>query len=101
MIVQQAGDNSTRKGDPRFMQDLNNAWHKASQQTKDGLKNCVFTKDGNVIRMGAPKDFPKLEQFIRSFANGMTYIGVGAWGGSPGNANDNKQVSITKCKFEG
>jgi hypothetical protein len=95
MIVQQAGDNGTRKGDPKFMQHLNDAWHKASQQTKDGLKNCVFTRNGNVVRMGAPKDFPQLEKFVRSFADGKTYIGVGAWGGSPGNANDNNQVRLT------
>jgi len=93
MIVQQVGDPKTRKGDPRFMQNLNNAWKKASQQTKDGLKNCVFVKDGKVVRIGAPKDFPKLEQFVRTFADGKTYIGVGAWKGSPGNANDNAQVS--------
>ncbi|KAF2189379.1 hypothetical protein K469DRAFT_748036 [Zopfia rhizophila CBS 207.26] len=93
MIVQQVGDNKTRKGDPRFMQNLNAAWKKASQGTKDGLKDCVHVKDGKVVRISAPKDFPKLEQFIRTFADGKTYIGVGAWNGSPGNANDNAQSS--------
>jgi hypothetical protein len=92
MIVQQVGENKTRKGDPRFMQSLDAAWKKASQGTKDGLKDCVHVKDGKVVRIGAPKDFPKLEQFVRSFADGKTYIGVGAWNGSPGNANDNAQV---------
>lgn len=94
MIVQQVGDAKTRKGDPKFMQNLNNAWKKASQQTKDGLKNCVHVKDGKVIRIDAIKDFPKLEAFVRTFADGKTYIGVGAWNGSPGNANDNNQVSF-------
>jgi hypothetical protein len=93
MIVQQVGDNRTRKGDPRFMQNLDAAWKKASQQTKDSLNNCVFRKDGKVVRMAAPKDFPKLEQFVRTFADGKTYIGVGAWNGSPGAASDNNQVS--------
>ncbi|KAL9620732.1 MAG: hypothetical protein Q9160_004745 [Pyrenula sp. 1 TL-2023] len=94
MIVQQEGKPETRKGDPRFMQDLNNAWHKTNQGTRDGLKNCVHLDNkGNVKRIDAIKDFPKLEAFVRSFANGMTYIGVGAWGGSPGNDHDNKQSS--------
>jgi hypothetical protein len=53
----------------------------------------VHVGDGVVRRIDAPKDFPQLEQFVRSFADGKTYIGVGAWGGSPGNANDNAQVS--------
>lgn len=81
------------------MQALNNAWHKASQQTKDELKNCIhLDKAGNVVRMDAPKSFPNLEKFVRSFADGRTYIGVGAWGGYCGNPNDNKQVnSVLPC----
>jgi hypothetical protein len=53
----------------------------------------VHVSDGVVRRIDAPKDFPQLEEFVRSFADGKTYLGVGAWGGSPGNANDNAQVS--------
>ncbi len=30
---------------------------------------------------------------IRTFADGKTYIGVGAWNGSPGHKSDNEQVS--------
>lgn len=101
MIVQQVGDNKTRKGDPKFMQNLQNAWNKASQQEKNDLKNCVFLKDGKVVRIGAPKDFPKLEQFLRKFADGKTYIGVGAWNGSPGNASDNAQVCISTVPMLG
>ncbi|KAL8717520.1 MAG: hypothetical protein Q9181_008310, partial [Wetmoreana brouardii] len=88
----QQGDPSTRKGDPLFMQNLRTAWHKASQHTKDELKGSIFTdKHGNVERMGPIKDHQKLENFVRSFADGKTYIGIGAWGGSPGNPNDNHQ----------
>ena len=46
-----------------------------------------------MVRIGPIKDFPNLETFVRSFADGMTYIGVGAWGGSPGNGSDNAQSS--------
>ena len=95
MTVQQVGDSNTRKGDPQFMQHLNEAWKKASQQTRDGLKNCVYVENGRVVRIGPIKDFPKLEAFVRTFADGKTYIGVGAWGGSPGNGHDNAQVCIS------
>ncbi|KAL8830199.1 MAG: hypothetical protein Q9191_001560 [Dirinaria sp. TL-2023a] len=94
LTIQQQGDPSTRKGDPLFMQHLRAAWDKASQSTKDELKGSVFTDEkGHVERIGPIKDHPKLEHFIRSFADGKTYIGVGAWGGSPGNAQDNAQSS--------
>lgn len=92
LIVMQVGDPSTAKGDPGFMQGLNDAWKNASQQTKDELINCVTVKDGRVVRIAAPKDFPKLEAFVRTFADGRTYIGVGAWNGRAGNPNDNNQV---------
>ena len=92
LTIQQVGDDATRKGDPLFMQHLNAAWNKASPQTKAGLSNCVFTSGGKVVRIGPIKDFPKLEDFVRSFANGKTYIGVGAWNGSPGNKSDNEQA---------
>ncbi|KAL8663218.1 MAG: hypothetical protein Q9202_004064 [Teloschistes flavicans] len=92
LTIQQEGDNSTRKGDPLFMQHLRTAWKKASQQTKAELKGSVFTDaHGDVARIGPIKDHPKLESFVRGFADGKTYIGVGAWGGSPGNPHDNAQ----------
>jgi hypothetical protein len=93
MVVQQVGDPKTRKGDAHFMQNLNNAWSKASQQTKNALSNCVHVSNGKVVRIDAPKNFPELEKFVRTFADGKLYIGVGAWGGNNGNANDNAQVS--------
>ena len=92
MTVQQVGKPATRKGDPLFMQHLNEAWHKANENTKASLKQCVhLDKSGKVVRIDAIKDFPALETFVRSFADGKTYIGVGAWNGSPGNTNDNNQ----------
>lgn len=94
LTIQQEGDPSTRKGDPLFMQHLQQAWAKASAQTKAELKSCIhLNKEGQVIRMDAIKGNPALEKFVRSFADGKTYIGVGAWGGSPGNPNDNAQSS--------
>ena len=93
MTVQQVGEPSTRKGDPLFMQQLNTAWHRASASTKASLKDCVHVNGkGDVVRIGAIKDYPQLESFVRSFADGKTYIGVGAWGGSPGVGSDNAQV---------
>ena len=96
MTVQQVGEDLTRKGDPLFMQNLNKTWAKASPQTKAGLANCVFTRDGKVVRIGPIKDYPKLEEFVRSFADGKTYIGVGAWKGSPGIVTDNDQSRAAK-----
>lgn len=94
MTVQQVNKPATRKGDPLFMQHLNDAWHRADDGTKQSLQNCVHLDgNGNVVRIDAIKDFPQLENFVRTFADGKTYIGVGAWGGSPGNANDNNQSS--------
>lgn len=94
LTIQQEGDPSTRKGDPLFMQDFRKAWHKASPETKGSLRSCVFLDGhGQVTRIGAIKDHPELEKFVRGFADGKTYIGVGAWGGSPGNKNDNNQSS--------
>ena len=93
MTVEQVGDAHTRKGDPLFMQHLNVAWHKASAGEKKSLEKCVHTNEkGDVVRIDAIKDNPGLEKFVRSFADGKTYIGVGAWGGSPGAASDNAQV---------
>ncbi|KAL8936674.1 MAG: hypothetical protein Q9216_004812 [Gyalolechia sp. 2 TL-2023] len=94
MTVQQVNKPATRKGDPLFMQHLNKAWHRADDGTKRSLRDCIhLDRKGNVIRIDAIKDFPQLEKFVRTFADGKTYIGVGAWGGSPGNTNDNNQSS--------
>lgn len=97
MTVQQVGEPSTLKGHPTFMQALNTAWHKASPATRASLSHCIFTDaSGKVIRMGPIKDNPGLDPLIRTFADGKTYIGVGAWAGSPGNAKDNEQSSAGK-----
>ena len=94
ITIQQEGDPSTRKGDPLFMQNFRHAWKKANDATKDSLKSSVhLDHHGKVVRIGPIKDNPKLEKFVRSFADGKTYIGVGAWGGSPGVASDNHQSS--------
>lgn len=62
------------------MQDMNAHWHKASQQVKDSMRGFVFLDNrGNVKRIGPPKDSQALERFVREFAEGKTYIGIGAW----------------------
>lgn len=94
MTVQQVDKPATRKGDPRFMQNLNDAWHRTDDNTRASLGQCVHLNDaGDVARIDAIKDHRELEDFIRSFADGKTYIGVGAWSGSPGNDNYNNQSS--------
>lgn len=98
ITVQQVGDPTTRKGDPVFMQQLNAAWHRASASTKASLKECVHLNEkGDVKRISAIKDFPQLEKFVRTFADHKTYIGVGAWGGSPGVGSDNAQVGSSQA----
>lgn len=68
------------KGDALFMQQCNDAWHKASQEVKNEIRALVFLDaQGNVKRIGPPKDNQALERFVRTFAEGKTYIGVGAW----------------------
>lgn len=100
ITVQQVGEPGTRKGDPLFMQQFNTSWHRASAGTKASLKDCVHLNGkGDVARIGAIKDYPQLETFVRSFADGKTYIGVGAWGGSPGVGSDNAQVSYPLAVF--
>ena len=97
MTVQQVNNPSTRKGDPIFMQNLNTAWQAADSSTKQSLQPCVqLDGSGNVVRIAAIKDYPQLETFVRYFANGQTYIGNGAWGGSSGNPNDNNQSSAAQ-----
>ncbi|TGJ83595.1 hypothetical protein E0Z10_g5162 [Xylaria hypoxylon] len=98
LTCQQVGDAPGKfKGHETFMQACNQAWHKLSQDKKNQLNGHVFLDgSGNVKRIGAPKEFRPLEQFVRTFANGRTYIGVGAWGPSQGNPEDNKQSSAGK-----
>ncbi|PCG92824.1 Hypothetical protein PENO1_067380 [Penicillium occitanis (nom. inval.)] len=92
ITAMQVGDQSTLKGDPDFMQDMDSAWHKASQSVRAQLKDFVSTdSQGNVKRIGPIKDSPELEKLVRTFANGKAYIGVGAWNGNPDNPNDNAQ----------
>ncbi len=94
LTICQVGDVSTLKGDPLFMQDMNTAWHKASQATRNKLKDCVhLNAQGNVVRIDSIKDHPDLETLVRTFADGKTYVGVGAWGGSVGHPGDNAQSS--------
>ncbi|KAI2784515.1 hypothetical protein F4815DRAFT_456117 [Daldinia loculata] len=98
MTCQQVGDPAGKfKGHETFMQACNAAYHKLSQDKKNQLKGHVFLDgNGNVKRIGAPKDFQPLEEFVRTFANGRTYIGVGAWGPSNGNPADNEQSKAGK-----
>ncbi|KAI0200931.1 hypothetical protein F4808DRAFT_145495 [Astrocystis sublimbata] len=98
MTCQQVGDAPGKfKGHETFMQACNDKYHKLSQAKKDQLKGHVFLDGkGHVKRIGPPKDFQPLEQFVRTFANGRTYIGVGAWGGNKGNPEDNKQSKAGK-----
>ncbi|KAK8070271.1 hypothetical protein PG994_006887 [Apiospora phragmitis] len=93
MTCQQVGDPPGKfKGHETFMQACNKAWHALAQQKRDQLKGHVtLDGSGNVERIGAPKEFQPLEQFVRIFANGRTYIGVGSWAGGKGNPEDDKQ----------
>lgn len=95
MTVQQVGDPRTLKGDPLFMQHLNHAFKNASKERKDKSRKALhFDQKGNIVRLEPIKFHPEVEPLIRTFADGKTYIGVGAWNGSPGNKSDNDQVSF-------
>jgi hypothetical protein len=97
LTIEQSGAPNTRKGDPTFMQDLRSHYAKADAKTKESLKNCLhLDSHGQVIRMDAPKNFPLLESFVRTFAERKVYIGIGAWQGNKGDAGDNAQSSGTK-----
>ncbi|MCJ1280989.1 hypothetical protein MMC26_000307 [Xylographa opegraphella] len=97
LTIQQAGKPETRKGAPTFMQQCNDAYQQADENTKQSLQACVHLDgSGNVVRIDACKDFPQLEAFVRTFADGKTYIGVGAWDGSAGAASDNNQSSAAQ-----
>ena len=75
------------------MQDAQIAWDRADQGTKNAIKHGV-TLDGNgkVVYIGPTKEDAALRKFVRSFANGKTYIGIGAWGDDPGEPADNNLV---------
>ena len=96
LTVEQVGAPNTRKGDPTFMQDLNEHYAKASAKTKADIAGSIHRDAaGRVVRIDAPKFNRALEDFFRTFANGKVYIGVGAWGGSQGNQADNDQSKAT------
>ncbi|KAK6821825.1 hypothetical protein PG987_014650 [Apiospora arundinis] len=98
MTCQQVGDPAGKfKGHETFMQACNKAWKGLSQQKKDQIKKWVtLDSKGNVKRIGPPKESQALEQFVRTFANGRTYIGVGSWAGGKGNPEDDKQSKAGK-----
>ena len=97
LTVEQVGAPSTRKGDPTFMQDLRAHYARADAKTKDSLRNSVhLDSHGQVSRIDAPKNFPALESFVRTFAEGRVYIGIGAWQGFKGDPGDNAQSSGTR-----
>lgn len=76
------------------MQDAQVAWDNASQETRNAIQSAVILNgEGKVVYIGPTKENPPLENWVRSFANGKTYIGIGAWGDFKGDVNDNNQVS--------
>lgn len=81
------------------MQDAQVAWDNASQETRDAIQSAVILNgEGKVVYIGPTKENPPLENWVRSFANGKTYIGIGAWGDFKGDVNDNNQVSwLSSC----
>jgi hypothetical protein len=94
ITVQHWGNDSTRKGAPTYMQDAQVAWQNASQDTRNAIQSAVIVNgEGRVVYIGPTKENPPLENWVRSFANGKTYIGIGAWGDFKGDVNDNNQVS--------
>ncbi|KAJ7636928.1 hypothetical protein FB45DRAFT_452006 [Roridomyces roridus] len=76
------------------MQDLRAAWARADGNLKNKLKGVVHL-DGHGIptRIDAPKSNKDLENWVRTFAEGKVYIGIGAWGGNAGDVGDNAQSS--------
>lgn len=83
------------------MQDAQAAWENASEETKNAIRSAVIINgEGKVVYIGPTKENPPLENWVRSFANGKTYIGIGAWGDFKGDVNDNNQVSyITEQQY--
>ncbi|KAK7720933.1 hypothetical protein SLS64_001226 [Diaporthe eres] len=94
ITVQHWGNDSTRKGAPTYMQDAQVAWDNASQETRNAIQSAVILSgEGKVVYIGPTKENPPLENWVRTFANGKTYIGIGAWGDFKGDVNDNNQSS--------
>lgn len=96
LTIEQVGKPHTVKGDATFMQDCDAAWKKlGGGSQKDHLKQFVHIDGkGKVARIDPPKNDKTLEEWVRTFAHGV-YVGVGAWGDSKGNEEDNKQSSGT------
>ncbi|KAF2221719.1 hypothetical protein BDZ85DRAFT_132716 [Elsinoe ampelina] len=95
LTIMQAGDRSTLKGHPTLMQACNAKWQKTDQNTKNAIKGAVHLDgSGKVIRVDKPASNPKLEDWVRTFAGGYGYVGVGSWNGSNGNQQDNQNVRL-------
>ena len=91
--MEQVGNPSTLKGAPNFMQDCNNAWHNTTDDVRNAISSMVFLDgNGNVTRIGPPLQNADLMAFVRTFAEGLCYIGHGAWMGDAGDSGDNSQV---------
>ncbi|KAF4553569.1 LysM domain-containing protein 3 [Elsinoe fawcettii] len=84
--------NDDVKGHPTFMRACNDKWNQLDQGAKDRIGQWVHRDgSGSVVRLDRPLSSPELELFVRSFANGFGYIGVGAWKDNQGNPSDNYQ----------
>lgn len=84
------------------MQDAQVAWANASQETRNAIQNAVILNgEGKVVYIGPTKESRALEAWVRTFANGKTYIGIGAWGDYPGDENDNNLVSQCSQALDG
>ncbi|KAF4556004.1 LysM domain-containing protein 1 [Elsinoe fawcettii] len=97
LTIMQAGDRSTLKGHPTLMQACNAKWQKTDQGTKNAIKGAVHLDNGGkVVRVDKPASNPKLEEWVRTFAGGYGYVGVGSWNGNNGHQQDNQQSSAAK-----
>ncbi|PNS14935.1 hypothetical protein CAC42_2164 [Sphaceloma murrayae] len=97
LTIMQAGDRSTLKGHPTLMQACNATWQKTDQGTRNAIKQWVHLDgSGKVIRVDKPAANPKLEDWVRTFAGGYGYVGVGAWKDDAGHPQDNEQSSAVK-----
>lgn len=95
ITIEQIGAPATRKGDATFMQNCYTAWHKLAEDKKKALHNFFhLCSNGKMQGIEAPKENKELEAWVRAFAHGV-YVGVGAWGDSPGNKEDNEQSKGT------
>ncbi|KAI4120576.1 MAG: hypothetical protein LQ338_006912 [Usnochroma carphineum] len=70
MTVQQVDNPATLKGDPSFMQHLDDAYQSADEDTKQSLEPCVHLDDnGTVVRIDSINAFPQLKALVSSFAD--------------------------------